>query len=602
MILSGGLERMDRTMQTALLDGRMLSSVTHWAYQGQNPEELKHLLFCTTLELESLRLAAKDEIKRQEENTRQLVHLLKATCRERDEARDQCQKLQEKLLQRGLSDLHSGLSTVQPDSPAGRSFKGDSSITECDSISGTYRHHSFVSSPAQSMFDTVSSIQEPSKLNLADSTTMDVLQHPYFEFSEEYHKSSFPAQNIQPVQLPTGCNTGRLKNSNPQQQVELQQKSMRSSSNPSEIRHSSYLSEGLENVESQCLLNLSSSFAECNMPAQQQPSMQSILTINTSDYETDIQCQPQGNLYLNKHMNEESKTSQQQEGTEYHSQSEEEKRLQVPLQKPSEHVQSQNILVDSSKTLQSKEAKVCSQFSAENESLWQIPRRMNTLEQMTALSHESVVSNSAITLSTSLSPVSVLAPIGNQGIPSLPSNTPSPQSVTSASSNVTQLKRYGDSSSNVVPVHLPEPPEADLQVIMNSLPEKGKLLAAVMKAGPLLQTLLLAGPLPQWRHPPPPLDSFEIPLVSIPTSNVVNPLLKSPQPNAPVHDGIRFIQSSSSVFCSLNQSDISQIPSGALLHPSASTSSSSNKRSLLTSVNGHFVEDLRPPLKYAKLQ
>ncbi|KAF7833136.1 formin-like protein 2 [Senna tora] len=35
-----------------------------------------------------------------------------------------------------------------------------------------------------------------------------------------------------------------------------------------------------------------------------------------------------------------------------------------------------------------------------------------------------------------------------------------------------------------------------------------------MKAGPLLQTLLLAGPLPQWRHPPPPLDSFEIPLDS----------------------------------------------------------------------------------------
>lgn len=47
------------------------------------------------------------------------------------------------------------------------------------------------------------------------------------------------------------------------------------------------------------------------------------------------------------------------------------------------------------------------------------------------------------------------------------------------------------------------------------LPEKGKLLQAVMKAGPLLQTLLLAGPLPQWRHPPPPLESFEIPPVTI---------------------------------------------------------------------------------------
>lgn len=47
------------------------------------------------------------------------------------------------------------------------------------------------------------------------------------------------------------------------------------------------------------------------------------------------------------------------------------------------------------------------------------------------------------------------------------------------------------------------------------LPEKGKLLQAVMKAGPLLQTLLLAGPLPQWRHPPPTIESSEIPPVKI---------------------------------------------------------------------------------------
>ncbi|KAD7479687.1 hypothetical protein E3N88_02823 [Mikania micrantha] len=48
------------------------------------------------------------------------------------------------------------------------------------------------------------------------------------------------------------------------------------------------------------------------------------------------------------------------------------------------------------------------------------------------------------------------------------------------------------------------PPEKDL-------PEKGKFLEAVMKAGPLLQNLLLAGPLPRWRHPPPPLDTYQIP-------------------------------------------------------------------------------------------
>ncbi|KAJ0266607.1 hypothetical protein HA466_0005820 [Hirschfeldia incana] len=54
------------------------------------------------------------------------------------------------------------------------------------------------------------------------------------------------------------------------------------------------------------------------------------------------------------------------------------------------------------------------------------------------------------------------------------------------------------------------------------LPEKGKLLQAVMKAGPLLQTLLLAGPLPQWRYPPPPLKTFEIPPVTVQCPNVNN--------------------------------------------------------------------------------
>ncbi|XP_010557356.1 PREDICTED: uncharacterized protein LOC104826385 [Tarenaya hassleriana] len=61
----------------------------------------------------------------------------------------------------------------------------------------------------------------------------------------------------------------------------------------------------------------------------------------------------------------------------------------------------------------------------------------------------------------------------------------------------------------------PEMAEIELAFAERPLPEKGKLLMAVMKAGPLLQTLLLAGPLPQWRHPPPQLDSIEIPPVTI---------------------------------------------------------------------------------------
>ncbi|XP_057955646.1 uncharacterized protein LOC131149315 [Malania oleifera] len=69
------------------------------------------------------------------------------------------------------------------------------------------------------------------------------------------------------------------------------------------------------------------------------------------------------------------------------------------------------------------------------------------------------------------------------------------------------------------PPHPPHSvPDSALELVPEKpLPEKGKLLQAVMKAGPLLQTLLLAGPLPQWRHPPPPIDTFEIPPVAIPS-------------------------------------------------------------------------------------
>lgn len=66
---------------------------------------------------------------------------------------------------------------------------------------------------------------------------------------------------------------------------------------------------------------------------------------------------------------------------------------------------------------------------------------------------------------------------------------------------------------------LPNPLQNSISKKNYTLPEKGKLLEAVMNAGPLLQTLLLAGPLPQWKHPPPPLESFEIPLVTININN-----------------------------------------------------------------------------------
>ncbi|KAJ4829834.1 hypothetical protein Tsubulata_016547 [Turnera subulata] len=92
-----------------------------------------------------------------------------------------------------------------------------------------------------------------------------------------------------------------------------------------------------------------------------------------------------------------------------------------------------------------------------------------------------------------------------------------------------------DSDKTIVHPHLTDPippqslesplPEEVLKLAADKpLPEKGKLLQAVKEAGPLLQTLLLAGPLPQWQHPPPQLDSIEIPPVTIssPTARLVH--------------------------------------------------------------------------------
>ncbi|KAD3337268.1 hypothetical protein E3N88_32788 [Mikania micrantha] len=62
---------------------------------------------------------------------------------------------------------------------------------------------------------------------------------------------------------------------------------------------------------------------------------------------------------------------------------------------------------------------------------------------------------------------------------------------------------------------------------VKALPERGKLLEAVINAGPLLQNLLLAGPLPDWRYPPPPVDTYRIPPspVVLPTPAPVHQLL-----------------------------------------------------------------------------
>lgn len=116
-----------------------------WSYQ-EDMDELKQKLLYTTLELESARVQADEEMKKNEEFMKQLLQLLKLACQERDEARDQVQKLLAKLTP----------STPPPEfltpPPQFQPTKANSSITESNSLSDTYG-----SSPVDSLFDPVSS-------------------------------------------------------------------------------------------------------------------------------------------------------------------------------------------------------------------------------------------------------------------------------------------------------------------------------------------------------------------------------------------------------------------------------------------------------------
>ncbi|KAG6515946.1 hypothetical protein ZIOFF_026392 [Zingiber officinale] len=109
----------------------------------ESVEELKHKLLCATLELESLRANAKEEMRKNEENISQLLQLLQVITQQRDQAREQLQLL--------LTNM------TQPESPQVRQRRGSSNITESDSLSGTPKNHSYGGSPAHSLFNVAAS-------------------------------------------------------------------------------------------------------------------------------------------------------------------------------------------------------------------------------------------------------------------------------------------------------------------------------------------------------------------------------------------------------------------------------------------------------------
>ncbi|KAI7738827.1 hypothetical protein M8C21_011708, partial [Ambrosia artemisiifolia] len=63
-----------------------------WSHQ-ESSDELKLKIHYTALELEAVRAKANEDMNKNTESVKQLLHLLKLVCHERDEARDQIQKL-----------------------------------------------------------------------------------------------------------------------------------------------------------------------------------------------------------------------------------------------------------------------------------------------------------------------------------------------------------------------------------------------------------------------------------------------------------------------------------------------------------------------------
>ncbi|XP_076905815.1 uncharacterized protein LOC143561699 [Bidens hawaiensis] len=121
-----------------------------------NVDELKQKLYYTTLELEAVKAENHEEMKKNMELVKQLLQSLKIVCQESDEAKDELQKLLNKITP--LNDPLIRNNQVPLMTPA----KANSSTTESNSVSEA---HNRSSSPVESPFNPISS---PEFLNIND--------------------------------------------------------------------------------------------------------------------------------------------------------------------------------------------------------------------------------------------------------------------------------------------------------------------------------------------------------------------------------------------------------------------------------------------------
>ncbi|KAF8396736.1 hypothetical protein HHK36_018366 [Tetracentron sinense] len=144
---------------------------THTFYTQQSIDELKQMLLYTNLELESTRMEAKEEIRKNEENVKQLLQFLKKARQERDEARNQLQTLLNKVIPSSPTKICTVPPYFQPESPHVKPTRENSSITDSDGPSETYN-------PVDSFYDSVSS-PDLSNMNMTGTSNIGAPQRPF---------------------------------------------------------------------------------------------------------------------------------------------------------------------------------------------------------------------------------------------------------------------------------------------------------------------------------------------------------------------------------------------------------------------------------------
>ncbi|PNT33575.2 hypothetical protein POPTR_006G256801v4 [Populus trichocarpa] len=159
-----------------------------WDYE-ETIDELKQKLVYSTIELESLKVEANEELRKHKEDVGRLINMLKVASQERDEAKGQLQNLLNKLILSNPTELLPFLPQAQSGNPLVIPARGNSSITESNSLSDTHNHQSHGSSPVDSFFDAIAS-PDFCSTNMEESSHMGFVSNT---FVKEYNKGSISA-------------------------------------------------------------------------------------------------------------------------------------------------------------------------------------------------------------------------------------------------------------------------------------------------------------------------------------------------------------------------------------------------------------------------